>query len=136
MGQRGLVEERPIGRRMPMELEERALNRGWPISEETRLAIIQDAIALATNPEKTDKVRLQAMRVLIMADSLNVRRERNEQDGTQGEKRIQVERFRALLESGQSQQILTELNKLTLSENPTPPTPPALLEPKEGEGGG
>jgi hypothetical protein len=109
-----------------LDITERAIGQGWPLSPKKRAEIIEECARLALE-SASERVRVQAMRVLVMMDALNIRRERNEQDSSHEDRRIRFEQFKQLLSSSSD---LTEMLK-TLN---TPP-PPALPEKDEKRGG-
>jgi hypothetical protein len=67
------------GRQSDLDITERAVRQSWPLCLEKRAEIIQECARLALE-SASERVRVQAMRVLVQMDALNVRRERNEQE--------------------------------------------------------
>ena len=60
--------------RHDMKLIERALINQYPMTPETRARVIDEATAIMTSSD-SERNRLMAARVLVMADGLNVKRE-------------------------------------------------------------
>jgi hypothetical protein len=56
-------------------LLECALSKGWRISQELRAKAIASIESVLSNPNSDSRLRLAAIRVLILADSVNVRLE-------------------------------------------------------------
>jgi hypothetical protein len=143
LGHRGIIAERPIGRTLPLDLEERAIRQGWAIPEYKRQEIIEQALTLALAGE-SQRIKVQALRVLVMMDALNVRRERNDQDADRDDTRAKIDSLRAYLDSPAGRAALNQLSDASLSAlNPpatppsTPPAPPTPRAPdtqSEGEG--
>jgi hypothetical protein len=118
------------GRQSDLALTERAVRQGWPISDAKRAEIVQECVELALNAPRV-RDRLQAIRVLVMMDSLNIRREHNDEESDKEERRLAVERQRALLDS-LPPELRKELIERTLIDEPPPPALPGERE----EGGG
>jgi hypothetical protein len=125
------------GKQSDLTLSERAIRQGWPLSPEKRQQIIEECARLALHASR-ERDRIQAMRVLVMMDSLNIRREQNDQDDDQQAKRESVERMRALMNNPEARAALEQLQRITLSTSPTvhEDPPPALLDDSDSPPGG
>jgi hypothetical protein len=95
-------------------LELRALREGWPISEEKRRALVEEAYRLALHAAK-ETVRVQALRVLVLMDAVNVRRERHEQDDQHADTQEGLARLRAMLATPEGRQQIQEEVRTRLS---------------------
>jgi hypothetical protein len=61
--------------RSDMDYVEKALRKQWPIEPEIRALVIMQAEKIICNPDMSDRWRILAMKVLLAADALNIRRE-------------------------------------------------------------
>src|SRR4051812_18151826 len=61
--------------RSEVNVVRRAVREGWPISPEIRSKVVEMAVRILDTPG--DKRHVAAMKILLLADSLNVRREAN-----------------------------------------------------------
>ena len=52
--------------------------RYYPVSPEVRRKCIEQAVAVLENPESPNRAKMSAIKVIIAADSINVKRETNE----------------------------------------------------------
>jgi len=95
----GLVLQQPNRLENGLQEAHTALARGWKLNDKQRKRIVQIAYRLANDTSARWKDRVQAMRILLMADSLDIRRERNDQDASHQEDSTQVARMRAILDS-------------------------------------
>jgi hypothetical protein len=119
-------------------MTERAVRQGWPISDEKRAEIVRECLELALHASRA-RDRIQAMRVLLQMDSINVRRERNDQDAGHQVNQEQIDRMRALLSSTdpKDREAIAQLARSYLAERtPTTLPPPPALPEKEGRGEG
>jgi hypothetical protein len=98
-------------------LELRALRQGWPIPPEKRQVLVEQACHLALHAGK-ETVRVQALRVLVLMDAVNVRRERHEQDDKHSDTQEGLARLRALLATPEGRQQIQEEVRTRLA---TPP---------------
>jgi nicotinate-nucleotide pyrophosphorylase len=72
----GILDERRPKEHMAMM--RRAVRQGWPISDEMR-RLIMNQMALIVGRSEKDRDRVAAAKVIVSADSVNVRREQMDQ---------------------------------------------------------
>lgn len=104
---------------------------------------------MGMDEKATKKDRIAALRAIILADNVNVRREKNEQEEGIANKQLQADKLRSLLASPDGQKLLSEVTRLTVGKSDsspdctvvdkptdqTPPPPALLGEDKGGEEG-
>jgi hypothetical protein len=120
----------PTSSRRDLALERRAFQEGWPITPEVRQQVVDEAINILQTAKSTAR-RLAAVRVLIAADSVNVRREANAVTERNGERATTADMlgstYRAALENAVTRELLIRLDEaLAHSTAATAPASPDL----------
>jgi len=95
--------------------------KGWPVSNEVREKVLATAIALLDHPDAHK--RLLACRAIILADSLNVRREATQSQEQMAILTLAQDRLRQALSDPVVRRQLLALSESQTREN-TPPTTP------------
>jgi hypothetical protein len=122
----GVDREGPLSEAMEMRLFRAGVHRDWPITPELRNRAIQTAAAILDDPSPVR--RLGAVRCIILADSLNVRREATASAEASALLSASTSALRAALSNPAIRQALTAIDPsqaaTTHTEQPDS-TPPA-----------
>jgi hypothetical protein len=113
-----------------LRLAERAFRDHYPIDGATRQFVVAQALALAQK-SLSPRVRLAALRVLLAADSLNERRERNADGRRSEEVAAAAASLRAVLASSEGREFVQQAVEQLGS-----PNTPGKLGTREAEGAG
>jgi hypothetical protein len=100
-----------------LAVAERALRDGWPLTPEVRAEVIAEALRMLRS-SPSERTRLMAMRVLLMADGLNARRESNPDEDRIQRNREAADRLRALMSTPQGQEAINALLRAGLTDDP------------------
>jgi hypothetical protein len=100
--------------RRDLALERRAFREGWPITPEVRQQVVDEALNILQTARSPAR-RLAAARVLIAADTVNVRREANAVMERNGERSALTDvlgaTYRAALENAETRELLIRLDE-------------------------
>jgi len=110
---------------------EQGFRHHWPISPATRQRIVAEAEAIACDHQRSDRARLAAMRVLLMADALNVRRERDDIGGRGQELQAEASVLAAAMTAPGSAAALAELARQLSANRRAALQPAPLLPPQQ-----
>jgi hypothetical protein len=95
------------------------VSEGWPISPELRARVVQECAAILdmrTESPRLLALKLHAARLLVQADEVNVRRERNQTRRDTDETQAQLDGLRALLATREGRSALGRLTELQMPQ--------------------
>jgi hypothetical protein len=109
------------------------VSEGWPIPPELRARVVQEweaILDMRTASPRLLALKLHAARLLVQADAVNVRRERNQTRRDTAETQTQLDGLRALLATQEGRAALGKLTELQPAQLPdgSPPAGPAAGE--------
>ena len=114
----GRGEERALTpSRSDIRLYGRAFTERWPVTEEIRAEVIALAREIVADKSATKRTRMQAAKLLLHADGVNVTRERTESATEATELQLSASVLRAALSSPQVRQALESLQSHQTAQN-------------------
>ena len=114
--------------RSDARLAQRAIREGWPVAEDVRADVVEMAIACVRDPLASPNRRIAAARLLVLADTVNVRREAIASEEHRAEISASTSVLRAALQTPAAREALAQL----AAEMPALPEP-FTGEPSPGE---